>query len=406
LAIGLVIAVTTVVNHSFFDDATAQQESDGATVRISALKSESGAVRVALQQQGVGGSWGERQHPGLNTVGAMAPTGIWLNSSPLRIEAPPVDDGPLFCITAHGRSSDHFWRLLRGFSRQSALDQGMNVRFSQATEGADQAAQIDQCVSDGASVIASTLANPEAVRPSLLAARDAGVRIITFNSGAEHAMSVGSELHIALDDAEAGRIAGEEFNRRGVVGPIGCLIHETENSGLETRCNELEAAYQGGDIARIQLPTSVDSSAVRSAIVERLLDDAQPELVALLALNGDTLFHALSSVIDTEELFEHRIKVASVGLNLELARIPIAVREPFQEFYINAAPEAQGYLITAALQMVHDYTVPAWFIRQPLILNATPFVYAVEQISAAPDTARRVVQRILGRLALGEEYFD
>lgn len=84
------------------------------------------------------------------------------------------------------------------------------------------------------------------------------MRVISFNSGAEHADSVGSELHIALDDAATGRIAGEEFNRRGFPGPIACLIHEDGNAGLETRCDELEAAYRGGSVSRLRLPDGAE----------------------------------------------------------------------------------------------------------------------------------------------------
>ena len=43
-ALVLEVGATTLVNRSLFHDATAHPKSDGATVRISALKSESGAV--------------------------------------------------------------------------------------------------------------------------------------------------------------------------------------------------------------------------------------------------------------------------------------------------------------------------------------------------------------------------
>ncbi|MDE2746144.1 MAG: substrate-binding domain-containing protein [Chloroflexota bacterium] len=406
LALGLAIALTVFISHSLFHDATAEQESDGATVRISALTSESGSIRVALQQQGAGGSWGERQHPDLNTVPATAPTGVWLNSSPILLEGPSAAGGPLFCIAAHGARSDFFWRLLRGFSRQAALDLGMQVRFTHSTTGEEQADEIARCSAHGAAVIASTLAAPDEVGPALRSAKKAGARIVTFNSGPELAASAGSELHIALDDAAAGRLAGEEFNRRGFSGRIACLLHETVNVGLETRCDQLEATYTGGEVERLPLPAGADAEAVRPTISARLLDTEQAPLEAMLALNGDTLVSALQSIAETKDELDVIVKVASIGSNISVQMLSYDIRETHWEFFINAGAEAQGYLITAALSMVHTYTSDAAFIRQPLILAATPFVFDEQTVQRSPSEAMAALQRIQSRLALGEEYFE
>ncbi len=407
LALILTAVVTTLANQSLFNDATAHPESDGATVRISALKSESGAVRVALQQQESGGAWGERLHPDLNTVRESAQTGVWLHSSPLQVADASAADGPLFCIAAHGTRDDYFWRLLRGFSRQAANDIGLSVRFTHSADGAAQAAEINRCSEDGAAVIASTLADPDAVRDALLAARTAGARILTFNSGSEaDATSVGSEIHIGLDDAAAGRLAGSEFNRLGVTGNIGCLLHETQNAGLLTRCAELAATYQGGETIRVQLPAGGDSAAVQAAVEARLVDSEQPALVALLALNGDTMFAALKAILATAEQVEHTVKIGSIGGNNALATIPLAERVPHQLFIIDAATEIQGYLMTSALQMMYTSPRGSSFIARPTILSATPFVFDTKQIAGSPKERQATLERLLARLALGEEYFD
>lgn len=404
LAITLAIAVTTVVNRSFFDDTTAQRESDGATVRISALKSESGAVRVALQQQQVGGAWAERRHPDLNTVRTDASTGVWLNSSPLQIAAPSAEDGPLFCVVSHGARNDFFWRLVRGYSRQAAIDAGMNVRFSLLPDPADQAAEIERCSADGASVIAATLASPDAVRGALLSAKAAGARIITFNSGSESAASVGSELHLALDEAAAGRLVGNEFNRRGLTGDIGCLIHESQNVGLDVRCQALSETYTGGATHRIQLPDGADSASIREVVTERLLDPDQPGLNALLALNADTFLDAFAAIVESADQLDHVVQIASIGQKTEISRIPLADRQRHLAFLTNHAGEAQGYLITSALLFVHSYPAPASFISTPTVLSATPFIFDGTTIKASPQVLIDTVRRVQQRLDLGEEY--
>ena len=406
LAFALVIAATTIVNFLLFTGATAQQEPDGATVRISALRSESGAVRVALQQQDTGGEWGEREHPNLNTIRATARTGVWLNSSPLQVESTGAAQAPLFCVVSHGATNDYFWRIARGYSRQAAIDAGMNVRFSLLPDGADQAAAIELCSADGAAVIAATLADPEAVRAALLAAKEAGARIITFNSGADLAASVGSELHIALDDAEAGRVVGREFNRRGQTGDIGCLLHERRNVGLDARCDALAETYTGGETHRVHLPERGDADAIGQAVTNRLLDSAQPALSALLALNGDTLLASLGAIIASADSLDYDVQIASIGQNPALRRFELADRQRHLAFVTNHAGEAQGYLITSALLYVHTFATDAKFISTPTILTATPFIFDSTAIRASPQDLAAALQRVQQRLDLGDEYDD
>ncbi len=407
LAAGAAVIITVIAGYALFGGATAHPESDGATVRISALKADNGAVRVALQQQDRGGQWSARQHPDLNTVGVAAPTGVWLNSSALQLVTPgaaSVREGPLFCIVAHGASNDYFWRVVRGYSRQAANDAGMNVRFTLLPNGADQAAAIERCSADGASVIAATLADPDAVRSALFAAKEAGARIITFNSGAESAASVGSELHIALDDAEAGRVVGREFNRRGLTGDIGCLLHERRNIGLDARCSALAETYTGGETHRISLPEGGDPDAIRQAVTERLLDSDQPTLNALLALNADTLLVGLRATIESAGRLDHLVQIAGVGQSPALAQFELADRERHLAFVTSHAGEAQGYLITAALLYVNTYTTAAQFISTPTILTASPFVFDSSAIRADPDDLVAGLRRVQERLALGEQY--
>ena len=412
VAVAVVVIITIVAERAFFGDATAHPPSDGETVRIAAQRTTEGGVRVALQQH-IDGAWGERQRPALSVLPAGAPVGEWRTSSALTTTAAGVPDSPLFCIVAHGARDDFFWRLLRGFSRQASIDLGINVRFTQSLDGADQAAEIDRCSTDGASVIASTLADPDAVRPSLLAAKEAGARVITFNSGPELAESVGSEMHIALDDDAAGRLAAQELNHAGITGPVDCLIHEAENVGLEARCDALESLYEGGDVTRLRLPQPAEAEQIRAAIVARLLDDAQPAPAALIALNSDTLIQAMHGVFETRDQFDHVIRVASIGLTIALDDLPADLIRAHQLFYIDAAPESQGYLTTAALQMVHNYPTPTQFLGSPLILRAEPYVYAVRAFAGSPEALALARQQIGVRLALireklalGDEYFE
>lgn len=415
VAAGLLLsaAITVAVSMVFFSDAAADHDHGDATaeLRISAQRHDSGSVSVAVQPATSDRHWGDRVLPEHRFIPASAEPGRWLSSSAVEVEFQSDDERPLFCIVGHGTRDDYFWRLLRGFSRQAALDNNLNIRYMQSTDSATQVEAIESCSADGAAVIAATLSAPDAVTGPLLDAKRSGSRIVTFNSGYEAAAQAGSELHIALDDGEAGRLAAQEFNRHGATGTAACILHEAENVGLETRCDAFESVYSGGDVVRFAVPAGGNFEEVRTTIAERLADPEQPKLSVLFTLNGPTLLAALQAIVDTQDVVDHLVQAGSLGTTRGLGGIRDQIGfdglRRISLFTINAAAEAQGYLITAAMHMAHSNPIPSEFITRPLIVQAIPFVYDNSTIRSVPQEERQVVlDRIDARLALGDEYFD
>ncbi|MYG90187.1 MAG: substrate-binding domain-containing protein, partial [Chloroflexi bacterium] len=240
----------------------AHPPAEGPSIRVSALKGEDGRVTVGVQVLEEDGRWGERLLPTRRVISASSRANTWLRSSPVTIDG-GNELRPLFCVVAHGGTDDHFWMKFRSFLYQAADRSASNLRFETHLQADDQVAAIERCVSDGAAVIASTLASPDDVREPLMQAKAAGTQVITFNAGVEHAKSVGSEIHIALNDHAAGELAGQQFNERGITGQVACLIHERDNLSLEHRCDGLEASYQGAGVMRIRLE-EVDSPLERA----------------------------------------------------------------------------------------------------------------------------------------------
>lgn len=391
---GAALALTT--QELLSDDAIAG-DADGATVRISALKLEDGAVRVALQEQRHEGEWQPRQHPQFNTVGASAPTGVWLNSSPLHVSggqgavAMDMEPKSLYCVVAHGHPTDIFWKQVRGFLYQSAEHLGAHVRFHSSPDGAEQAAAISQCSADGAVAIAATLADPEAVSGALLAAKENGSRIVTFNSGPSHAEAAGSDLHISLGDLETGRLIGERLNADGLTGTVGCLIHEQRNVGLDERCEGLSETFTGGEVRRIQLPTVDDPEAVTQAIDDLLLATGDEQIDIVVSLSGGNSVTVLQTVNAIEDrlgpvLDDKRLVV--VGCSPDRAAIrgarTRAGKANLDALAINDGGEMQGYFIVSALLYVNHYPQPSVYFDQPAFMVITPWNLSVAGVLSLP----------------------
>jgi len=370
-AIAVAFAAGLAVAQFAFDGADAHRDPE-AEIRVQARVLENGRFEVAVQQRGPGGEWGERQLPELRILDPAAPAGRWFNSSPL----PAVPDDaaqPLFCVIGHGHLDDYFWGVLRSYSNRAARDLDADVRFETHLDSAGHAAAIRQCSADGAAVIASSLVDPEAMVPALQEASAAGARIITFNSGGEFADQAGSELHIAMDDRAAGRIAAEQFNAAELSGAIACLVHEADNSGLDERCAGLDETYEGGDVERVQLPVEADAEGITGHIAGLLAADDPP--AGLLALNSDTALAALEAISRTREQLDYEPQLGSIGGHPQFGRLPLDLRNDHLLFLANDLGPVQGYLITAALRMVHEFHLPASFIVGTSILEAEPFIF-------------------------------
>ena len=197
-----------------------------------------------------------------------------------------------------------------------------------------QAAAIREYVADGASVIATMLVDPDALSPAIDEALAADIPVVSFNSGAEVADQAGAALHVALNDHEARRIVGEEFNRREVEGTVLCVIHEPNNVGLHDRCDGFEEVYQGS-VERWSAETPTD---VWNELAARL---GAGDISAILTLS----VHSAWDARVTRAIHDIDLDIATFGFSVGLAR---SVADGSVMFSILDHPEIQAYISTVA----------------------------------------------------------
>ena len=349
------------------------------------------------------GSWSERQLPQQRVVAADAPSGVWLVSSGVDVPAPEPEEGPLFCVVAHGSKQDRYWQVARAYMHVSAHLADTNYRYVSHLDGADQAAAIDQCSADGAAVIASTLADPEAVTDSLLAAKAAGARIVTFNSGASFAAAAGSEIHVALDDREAGVVAAQRISQLGVTGPIVCVMHEQGNVGLEERCEGLEASYQGASVRRLHLTEGATDEQVVEELIAKLTDPDFSDVEMAMTLNANTLFNALDAFDRIYADNGRIIKILPIGSHVDLRLTDLAARQRHMASLFNDSVESQGFLVLSAMQFVHNRHTPPELVGSPQLWLATPFALNANRAQTDVERTRMFVQTLLRYVAEAAE---
>lgn len=377
-AVVLLPTIGAVLGVFIIGPVAADMDAD-TEIRLVARNLEDGRVEIGLQQRGADGRWNERTLPEQRFLSPRIPADDWRTSEPIRLVSDGVAYEPqsflthviesvpqgteswpehwfvprerqLYCVAHHGpveygpdALTDSFWNAVNSRLVSTAARQGWRVRIIGSPDPAEQAAGIRQCIEDGAAGVATTLADPEVIRSAIEDLKNAGIPVVTFNSGADAAIKVGSGVHIAINEIEAGRQAGHAFNKEGAKGTILCVIHERLNVGLSDRCEGLSQTAEQS-VENLQLEPAGDATAAIAARLKR------GDVGGVLTLNRDTLRSSIAARDETGSTAVLGTVGADVGLLATVAQGAIS-------FYIFDFPDVQGTSILAALVLLPDSTL-------------------------------------------------
>jgi simple sugar transport system substrate-binding protein len=195
-------------------------------------------------------------------------------------------------MVTHGDGGS-FWSVAKKGAEDAAKDLGVTLKYNESNNDAEaQAQMIETSVTEGVDGLAVSAPDPEAIRSAVQTAVDAGIPVITLNSGAEESAELGAITHVGQTETIAGRGAGERLNEEGASKMI-CIIHEQGNVGLNQRCEGAAETF-GGDVENLQVAGTSDVSTTLTEIQSKLESDQAID--AVLALNPDIAVAARDAV--------------------------------------------------------------------------------------------------------------
>lgn len=138
-----------------------------------------------------------------------------------------------------------FWSVVKKGMEDACSALGVNCVWSPSfNDPSQQVSDIEGAIAAGSNGIGVSLAAPEAVVPAATAAVEAGIPVVTLNSGVNDYQSIGAITHIGQTEIAAGNGAGLRFNELGATKVL-CAQQEQGNVGLEERCQGLEETFSG-----------------------------------------------------------------------------------------------------------------------------------------------------------------
>ncbi|MDZ7909549.1 MAG: substrate-binding domain-containing protein [Gemmobacter sp.] len=121
-------------------------------------------------------------------------------------------------VVAHGQANDPFWSVVKNGVETAAKHSGATVEY-RSPETFDMVAMsqlIDAAVNQQPDGLVVSIPDADALGPSIQRAVEAGIPVISINSGSDVSKSLGALLHIGQDEeATPAAAAGEKLKPDG-----------------------------------------------------------------------------------------------------------------------------------------------------------------------------------------------
>ena len=236
-------------------------------------------------------------------------------------------------VITHG-GGDSFWAVAKKGAEDGAKAMGVELKYSESNNDPEEQAQlIEAAVTEKVDGLAVSAPNPEAIKGAVQNAVDAGIPVITLNSGAEDSADLGAITHVGQTETIAGEGAGAKLKEAGATKML-CVIHEQGNVGLNQRCDGAKQGF-GGDVENLQVAGISDVSTTLTEIQSKLESDNSID--AVLALNPDIAMAARDAVAGANS----EAKVATFDLSGDVVG---AIKDGSILFAVDQQQYLQGYL--------------------------------------------------------------
>jgi simple sugar transport system substrate-binding protein len=217
--------------------------------------------------------------------------------------------------------------------------------------GPDLAQLINTAVSQGVQGIAIPVWVPESQIPALQAAAKKGIKIMMYNSGAEHRAAVNGINYFGSDEHVAGLAGGEYMAKNGSKHML-CHIQLPGAVNLEARCKGLQegAAKHGAKVTVLRVPANLDGNATATAEAikaELAKDGSIDAVINLAAWSSDAAAIAVQQAGKTGKVKLGAFDVSPAVLD--------RIQKGTQTMAIDQLPYLQGFLATTMLAAHIDF---------------------------------------------------
>jgi simple sugar transport system substrate-binding protein len=228
---------------------------------------------------------------------------------------------------------------------KAGKDTGATVEFrSPETFDMVQMSQmIDAAVNQKPDGLVVSIPDADALGPSIKRAVEAGIPVISMNSGSDVAHELGALLHVGQSEFDAGKAAGAKLAELGGKKGI-CINQEVGNVSLDLRCKGFAEGF--GQVTVI--PTGNDPAEVQAKVRAALESDADVDTV--LSLNASLVGEP--TVQAAQAIGRDKVMIATFDLSSGFLQDIVDGKATFA---IDQQQFLQGYLPVSFLALNAEY---------------------------------------------------
>ena len=251
-------------------------------------------------------------------------------------------------FVTHGQASDPFWSVVQNGARQAGRDVGVRVEY-QAPESFDMvtmAQLIDAAVASSPDGLVVSMPDADALGPAVQAAQEAGIPMVSINSGNDVAGALGMLIHVGQTEYEAGYSGGERMAASGVKKAF-CVNQEVGNLSLDRRCqgfaDAMKASGAAVEVLAVELADPTESQQrIQAALA------SNEDVDGLMTLGPTGALPALRALREENKI--GTIQFATFDVAPEIL---VAIEAGEMLFAIDQQQYLQGYLPVVFLALYH-----------------------------------------------------
>ena len=196
-----------------------------------------------------------------------------------------------YVMVTHGEGKDPFWPVVQkgGEDAARAIGADFEYIYNPSADMADMASSIQAAAATQPDGMVISLPDPDALGPAIKAAVEAGVPVITMNSGLENSAALGALMHVGQPELLAGQSAGARAKSEGASKAL-CMIQEAYNTALVDRCE----GY-GENVPMEFTDTTSDPATIQTRATAAL--QSNPDVDAILSV-GPHVCEAVAKAVD------------------------------------------------------------------------------------------------------------
>jgi simple sugar transport system substrate-binding protein len=251
-----------------------------------------------------------------------------------------------FILITHSDGTDPFWPVVQRGAEDAAKQVGatLTYRHPNRVDAPEMAQIIEASIAQGPDAMIISILDPEVIGPAIKAAVDAGIPVVSINSGDKFARQYGALFHVGQPEVAAGMGAGERAKAAGVTKHL-CVNQEAANIALRERCQGYADAL-GQELNMIDATN--DPAEIKARTAAALAAD--PSINGILATGPHPCMPAVQAV--QEAGMEGTVNIGCFDL---IPDIITALKDGRVAYAVDQQQYLQGYLPVIALDLYTKY---------------------------------------------------